>query len=128
MAEPLLSGFLSSSGRTAWGAPSALLFDSKGLIFADSFNGDLYRLSYLEKRQNIAGIDAPKPVVKDTPDNSSQTVPPSSLLSTIEGSKINSASALDTGSNISVGSTIVRDYKPLSTDKDEGTPTKKTDD
>ena len=42
-------------------------------------------------------------------------------VSTIrEGSQIGSASALNRGSNLDVGSTIIRDYEPLSLDEKDG--------
>jgi glucose/arabinose dehydrogenase len=118
-AEVLLNGFLSSSGRTAWGAPSALVFDTKGLILSDSFNGDLYRLRYAKTLKEITNPESSMAEEPQTSEKPASDLPPSSLLSKVTGSQIESASSLDAGSNIAVGSTIVRDYEPLSTNKEE---------
>lgn len=117
--EVLLNGFLSSSGRTAWGAPSALIFDQKGLIFSDSFNGDLYRLTFSKPQEHTPSAKAVIPRDQGMVEKSGNDLASNNLLTTITGSQIDSASSLDAGSNIKVGSTIIRDYKPLSIDKEE---------
>lgn len=123
----LLSGFLSTSGRTAWGAPSAVIFDRKGLVVADSFNGDLYRLALSPTPESVPLTGAENPITEDLTKAAINETPPSTLLSTIKGSQINTASSLSSGSNIQVGSTIIRDYKPLEADGNaEESPSKTT--
>lgn len=122
----LLSGFLSTSGRTAWGAPSAIIFDQKGLVIADSFNGDLYRLSLTPKADDTLADEVETPSQERLSQTKINDVPPSALLSTITGSQIGTSSSINSGSNIKVGSSIVRDYKPVETDEEsEETQSKK---
>ncbi len=117
----LFSGFLSDTGRTAWGSPGALLFEKHGLLVADSFNGDIYRLK-------ATGIDAAIPVQtspstdkEDISSPASDSIP-SMVVSTITGSQIDKVSGIDSASSLDTGSTIIRDYKPLEIEKsdDEG--------
>ncbi len=109
--EKLLTGFLSSTGRSAWGAPGAMVFDKHGLIISDSFNGDLYRLS--------ASKDTPpKAEASESVSNSkieaSEEILPKVPLTTNTGSQIKSLSTIGSASTLDIGSTIIRDYKPLS--------------
>jgi hypothetical protein len=111
--DVLLSGFLSTSGRSAWGRPGALSFDKHGLLIADDYNGDLYRL------RAIPSIKAEiEPQLSPENTNESLTTSdkhdlPSTLLSTITGSQIDKASGIDSATTLETGSTILRDYKPL---------------
>jgi len=125
----IFSGFLSSSRRSAWGLPGPLFLDGNGLIIADSKNGDLYRL-----KAAPAPSVAPILSVSETPEDAGLITsfdtpaagptpikdPPGMQVSTItQGSQIGSVSTLKRGSTLDVGSTIIRDYKPLSLDKEE---------
>lgn len=117
-ARIVFSGFMSSSGRSVWGEPGPLLMDKYGLLVTDSKNGDIYRLKPSPK--------APKPpeeqsILASSSNQSAETPrrtdPPEMQVSTIrEGSQIGSVSTLSRGSNLDVGSTIIRDYEPLSLD------------
>lgn len=130
--ESLFSGFLSSSGRAAWGVPGALYFDEKGLIVADSKNGDLYRLNAapaLGEDESETLITSSDNQIAETDISETSTEPPKMQVSTIkEGSQIGAVSTLDRGSSLDVGSTIIRDYKPLSIDEDDGDKSDETED
>jgi glucose/arabinose dehydrogenase len=121
-AKIIFSGFMSTSGRSVWGRPGPLLFDTEGLIVADSKNGDIYRLKAAP--MPVASEQNEDPATLAPPDTQSpkpiaQAGPPDMQVSTIrEGSQIGSASALNRGSNLDVGSTIIRDYEPLSLEKE----------
>ncbi|RKQ69745.1 hypothetical protein DES40_2554 [Litorimonas taeanensis] len=117
LAYPLLSGFFPANSRTAWGAPAALTIDSLGLLVTDAFNGDIYRVTR-SAAPTAAPLDEPNPV-PPLSDEPASTTPPSTLLSTIEGSQIGLASTLEGASSLDVGSTIIRDYKPLSLDDEK---------
>lgn len=123
-AKIIFSGFMSTSGRSVWGRPGPLLFDTEGLIVADSKNGDIYRLKAAP--MPVASEQNEDPATLAPPDTQSpkpiaQAGPPDMQVSTIrEGSQIGSASALSRGSNLDVGSTIIRDYEPLSLDEKDG--------
>jgi hypothetical protein len=118
----IFSGFLSSSGRSAWGRPGPLFLDTNGLIISDSKNGDLYRLKNAPAQPIsedpkdsglVSAFDAP--TTKPGP----LMAPPEMQVSTItEGSQIGSVSKLKRGSTLDVGSTIIEDYEPLALDKD----------
>lgn len=123
MGKTLFSGFLSGSGRSAWGVPGALYFDEKGLIVADSENGDLYRLSAapaLREKESDPFAANSEDQATDTDLLETSSEPPKMKVSTItEGSQIGSVSTLNRGSSLDVGSTIIRDYEPISLDKEE---------
>jgi hypothetical protein len=111
----LLSGFLSAQGRTAWGTPGPLLADNHGLLIADSFNGDVYRLTLSQAQNEPVQIAAPpkenRPPQTDTVATASAISEPSSLLSTMKGSQINAGSTLKRASEITTASTIKREDK-----------------
>jgi len=129
--KTLFSGFLTSSGRSAWGVPGALYFDKKGLIVADSKNGDLYRLNAApalgeDETETLNTPSDSQMVETDTSETS--TEPPKMQVSTIkEGSQIGAVSTLDRGSSLDVGSTIIRDYEPLSLDDKGGDKSEETE-
>lgn len=106
----LVDGFLSRSGRTAWGEPGAIVMDKRGLFFADKHNGTIWRLYGAPK-------DTPKPeakiiVVEDLPETVATPPirPPLLIGSGIKGSQLGEASLLESASNLKTGSTIVEDY------------------
>lgn len=122
--EIIFSGFLSYSGRSAWGAPGALYLDGKGLIVADAKNGDIYRLTAVphppeKEKPEEPALTASTETPSKTPDNLEG--PSKMQVSTIrQGSQIGSVSSLKNGSDLEVGSTIIRDYEPLSVDEKDG--------
>ena len=111
----LVEGFLGSTGRSAWGAPGAMVMDKRGLFFADSYNGSIWRLSPAPK------ATPPKPEIKklaeDTPKQTEtpKKLPPSQrpLLkgSGIIGSQIGELSRLQSASQLETGSTIIEAYE-----------------
>lgn len=135
MADVILSGFLTSSGRTAWGKPAHLLFDRHGLLIADQHNGDIYRL----KAKPLTPKD--KNELQGTSEGHSEAIADEDLLnttedwevSTITGSQIGTLSNIGSASSLTTGSSIIQNYKSLAeeyseqekekTDKDKS-PTK----
>lgn len=119
----IFSGFMNTSGRSVWGTPGPLVLDTQGLIVADSKNGDIYHLRTDPDRTSIANLQkTPSVNVSETQsdENLSSTEPPQMRVSTIEqGSQIGAVSILERGSGLEVGSTIIRDYEPLSLDKEK---------
>lgn len=109
----LLFGFLTTSGRSAWGRPGALSFDDHGLLIADDFNGDLYRLKFIAPTETQEVAQTPiLGLTNDTQEGETDSLP-SSVLSTITGSQIDQVSGIESATTIETGSTIIRDYKPL---------------
>lgn len=109
-------GFLKSNLRHAWGTPSALAFDERGLFIADRWNGTLWRVAY---------DDRPAPVVRnyaDTPKTELPKPKPSlkpNETETLRGSLIGSASTLTQGTTLKVGSTIIEAAEKAEIEKAE---------
>lgn len=118
MGRTLFSGFLSDTGRTAWGSPGALLFDKHGLLIADNFNGDIYRLKTTEIKTPVPVEMYPETVNQDVSSPRLESIP-SMVVSTITGSQIDKVSGIDSASTLDTGSTIIRDYKPLEIEKSD---------
>ncbi len=118
-ARVLVDGFLSSTGRNAWGAPGAMVSDSRGLFFADPHNGTIWRLA----------PRPPKPIkitIVDTKDVIAPQAPAplaaqdSGLLigSGITGSQIGAASQISSATQLTVGSTLVQAYEKAQAEKE----------
>jgi len=136
----LVDGFLSSTGRSAWGKPGAMVMDKRGLFFADRYNGTVWRLS---AKPSVK--ETPKPEIKkvtqeiDKPTLNPAKLPPSQrpllIGSGIKGSQISDASLLGPASQLETGSTIIDAYekaeaeaaalKEKEAEKDEKPPQKK---
>ena len=120
--DVLLSGFMSTSGRSAWGRPGALSFDPHGLIIADEYNGDLYRLKAVKPPKIAPEPQVPLMSVSNEAEGNDNDTLPSNILSTITGSQIDRVSGIDSATTIETGSTIIRDYKPLEIEETSETP------
>lgn len=107
----LAEGFLTRSGRAAWGEPGPLLMDKRGLFFADSHNGVIWRLSTTAKPK-------PKITIVDTASLPKSPSPQPKLVekgalkigSTIEGTQIDASSTIIKPSSIEYGSKLIKDY------------------
>jgi len=97
----LVDGFLARSGRSAWGYPAALAMDARGLLIADPESGTLWRVQKGNPKPVI--IKAPEPETKPEPEKVAKKKP-------ALGSHLEQASTLKSGSKLTLGSTIVRDY------------------
>ena len=112
----LVDGFLSSTGRSAWGEPGALVMDKRGLFFADRYNGMIWRLSPAPNLSPTIKEDI-KVASDDTANTPAEPayVPPSQrpLLkgSGITGSQIEDASRMGEASQLKTGSTIIEAYE-----------------
>jgi len=116
----LVDGFLSSTGRSAWGTPGAMVMDKRGLFFADRYNGTVWRLS---AKPSVK--DTPQPEVEKVAQEAAKEVdksaldpaklPPSQrpllIGSGIKGSQIGDASLLGPASQLETGSTIIDAYE-----------------
>jgi hypothetical protein len=121
-AQIIISGFSPKNARSAWGSPGALLSDQHGLLIADRFNGDIYRLTAQPvppSTKTVSSSEEISPKRAEDKKETPSTSPPSTLLSTMTGSQIDNASTLNSASGLDVGSTIIRDYKPLEVNKDK---------
>ena len=127
----LVDGFLTGSGRSAWGAPGQIVMDKRGAFFADPNNGTLWRLSAPPPPQpKITIIDTadlppnPNEEPKLTPQDKAITI-----SSSIKGTQIDTNSTIVQPSSIIYGSKLIKDYdekKALEeAEKDEATPKKK---
>ena len=115
-ARVLVDGYLSGSGRSAWGQPGAIVMDARGVFFADSYNGAVWRLSASPKKK------APKPVISKPKavEKIVETKPKKSPLligSGIKGSQIGEASNLGPASQLETGSTIIDAYEKAEEEK-----------
>ncbi len=103
----MLGGFVNNRGTQAWGRPSALLLDARGLFMADNWGGVLWRLS-------PSVTPDPKPALDDItqPQDTPQIngVNDKAPEYTGFGSRIVQGSQIDNTSIIE-GSTISRDYE-----------------
>lgn len=109
-ARVLVDGYLSGSGRSAWGQPGAIVMDARGVFFADSYNGTVWRLSAMPKKEE------PKPAQTQLKEIEKivETKPKKSPLligSGIKGSQIGEASNLGPASQLKTGSTIIDAYE-----------------
>lgn len=114
----LVEGFLSGSGRSAWGEPGPIVMDKRGLFFADTHNGTIWRLSAKPK------IDTPKVIITKTNDDKklADAKPEKSPLligSGITGSQIGVASQLGSASQLETGSTIIDAYEKAQKEAEE---------
>lgn len=112
LTKVVLSGFLSPTKRSAWGSPAALLFDNHGLIIADEFNGDLYRLRAKDIEQKISENENTD-IQADDIQEPQKDVTSGMRVSTMRGSLIGPASRIGKGSSITKGSNLSEDYKSL---------------
>jgi len=112
--KKVLSGFLSQTKRSAWGAPGLLLFDSHGLIIADSFNGDLYRLR--PKPANPKDLEENVIVDFKEHEDIKKDTNPKIPVSTLEGSQIVRGSTLERASDLLTGSNLNKNYKSLASE------------
>ena len=107
----LVEGFLARSGRSAWGKPSAIVMDRRGLFFADKENGTLWRLSPAPKpKPKITIVDtASLPVL---PSKEPDLAPKGALKieSSIKGTQIDASSTIIKPSSIEYGSKLIKDY------------------
>ena len=115
-ARVLVDGYLSGSGRSAWGTPGAIVMDARGVFFADSYNGVVWRLSASPKKET------PKPVISKPKEVEKivETKPKKSPLligSGIKGSQIGEASNLGPASQLETGSTIIDAYEKAEEEK-----------
>lgn len=106
----LIDGFMSGSGRSAWGQPGPMVMDGRGLFFADSFNGTLYKLAAKAAPQ-------PKITIVDTDSLPPAPQAPAELAakrfgieSTIQGTQIDAKSTITAPSSIIHGSQLIKDY------------------
>ncbi|MEP3889607.1 MAG: hypothetical protein ABJN69_04015 [Hellea sp.] len=127
----LVEGFLTGSGRSAWGEPGQMVMDKRGLFFADPHNGTLWRLSAAPMpKAKITIIDTadlppnPNESPKLTPQDNAITI-----SSSIKGTQIDTKSTITQPSSIIYGSQLIKDYdekKALEeAEKNEATPKKK---
>ena len=110
-ARVLVEGFLTRSGRNAWGEPGALIMDQRGLFFADKQNGRLWRLSATPPAEpKITIIDTAS--LPKTPSKAPSLNPKGALKieSSIKGTQIDASSTIVKPSSIDYGSKIIKDY------------------
>lgn len=108
----LVEGFLTASGRSAWGRPGPIVIDKRGLFFADSHNGTIWRLSAAPKPQaKITIIDTaslppnPNDEPKLDPQDKAFTI-----SSSIQGTQIDTNNTIVQPSSISYGSKLIKDF------------------
>jgi len=107
--KKVLSGFLSQTKRSAWGAPGPLLFDRHGLIISDPFNGDLYRLRPKSGLTEENEKDKPTAEIIGAQKESIT----STLTSKMKGSQIDQGSTIEKASGLTKGSNLSENYKSL---------------
>jgi len=108
----LVDGFHSATQRSAWGAPGPIVMDKRGLFFADTHNGTVWKLSPSPKKidpEKGEVIITAKTEPELTPEIKSDKAP---LLSgsSITGSQMDAANQLNTASQLKVGSTLIEAY------------------
>lgn len=127
----LVEGFLTHTGRSAWGQPGPMVMDKRGLFFADPHNGTIWRLS-------AAPAPQAKIIIVDTaslpprPSEQPKLTPQDKAIgisSSIKGTQIDASSTIVQPSSIIYGSKLIKDYdekKALEeAEKEEGEPKKK---
>ncbi len=105
----LVDGFMTRSGRNAWGQPGAMVMDKRGLFFLDQWNGSIWHLSGQPANSPPALLQAKLPS-KAVEDVATAEEPPKPLL-LLQGSGIGSASTIETASSLKVGSILKKDYE-----------------
>jgi len=106
----LVEGFRTRTGRSAWGKPGPLIMDSRGLFFADSHNGTLYKLTLKPAPQpkiTIVDTDSLPQEIRAKPDLTPKTI---AIESTIQGTQIDTKSTITAPSSIIYGSQLIKDY------------------
>lgn len=108
----LVKGFLTTTGRVAWGQPGPIIMDKRGLFFADAHNGTLWRLSPKPAPQaKIMIVDTanlppnPNAEPKLTAQDKALTI-----SSSIKGTQIDAKSTIIQPSSIIYGSKLIKDY------------------
>jgi len=123
----LIDGFLSQRGHAAWGQPTSMAIDERGLFFVDSWQGSLWRL-WPEKPKVKAKVKAPDIIVKDTPIEDLKDVDiaasvqthkqPLLLGSQIQGSQIK-GSQITRATTLPFGSQQIRDFNSRKNQEEE---------
>ena len=106
----LVEGFRTRTGRSAWGKPGPLIMDARGLFFADSHNGTLYKLTPKPAPQpkiTIVDTDSLPQEIRAKPDLTPKTI---AIESTIQGTQIDTKSTITAPSSIIYGSQLIKDY------------------
>ena len=105
----LVDGFMTRSGRNAWGRPGAMVMDQRGLFFLDKWNGSIWHLS--GRKSPITKTIVPLKSKNERPEKiaKSEETPKASPL--LQGSGITTASQIGTASTITVGSVLKKDYE-----------------
>lgn len=127
----LVDGFLTQTSRSAWGQPGQIVMDKRGLFFADSYNGTIWRLSAPPPPEaKITIIDTanlpprPSEAAKLTPQDKAITI-----SSSIQGTQIDTKSTITQPSSIIHGSQLIKDYDAKKAqeeaEKDTAKPQKK---
>ena len=106
----LLEGFTTRTGRNAWGQPGPIAMDERGLFFADSFNGTLYRLTPKATPQPKITIVDTDNLPKDLQSEPTLAAKRFGIESTIQGTQIDTKSTIKTPSSIIYGSQLIKDY------------------
>jgi len=107
----LLDGFLTQSGRSAWGEPGAMVMDKRGLFFADKENGKLWRLSPTPRPQpKITIVDTASLPVTPSAEPNLASKGALKIESSIQGTQIDASSTIIKPSSIEYGSKLIKDY------------------
>jgi len=108
----LVDGFLTHTGRSAWGQPGPIIMDKRGLFFADPQNGTLWRLAPKPKpKPKITIVDTaslpPNPNEQPKLASKGQAL---KIESSIKGTQIDTSSTIIKPSSIDYGSKLIKDY------------------
>jgi len=107
----LVEGFLTQSGRSAWGKPGAMLMDERGLFFADEENGTLWRLSPAQLPQpKITIVDTASLPASPNAEPDFATKGALKIESSIKGVQVDASSTIIKPSSIEYGSKLIKDY------------------
>lgn len=93
--KSVVDGFLGNHGRSAWGAPGAMVWDERGLFLADRQSGIIWRVHRLVPK--ITFSDKPAPVKFYEEDE-------------IKTPKASWGSSIKSGSSIITGSTLATEW------------------
>ena len=109
----LLDGFMNRSNRSAWGSPGPMVMDKRGLFFADTDNGTLWRLSPKPRPQaKITIVDtADLPLAPNKEPSLSEPDEEFRIESKITGTSIDPTSTIVKPSSITYGSKLIQDYE-----------------
>jgi len=129
-ARVVVEGFLTRSGRNAWGRPGPIVMDERGLFFADTHNGTIWRLSPAPKAQSeITRVETSSVLPKPSPEPNLASKGALKIGSSIKGTQIDASSTIIKPSSIEYGSKLIKDYdekKALEySEKADGKPRKK---